>query len=108
MKYNKLIRDKIIEIIEANGEKPVYHILNEVEYKQELVKKLTEEYQELLEAIKEDNIDAIVEESADLLEVVRAINEMKKTTFDVVLQKMEKKREKRGGFGKQIFLEDVI
>ena len=46
--YNKLVRDRIPEIIEGNGEKPVIRILDEVEYKTELETKLNEEYHEVL------------------------------------------------------------
>lgn len=42
--YNKLVRDKIPEIISDNGEKPIVRILNDTEYKEALEKKLYEEY----------------------------------------------------------------
>lgn len=47
-KYNKLVRDKIPEIIERNNETPHVRILNDEEFKIELEKKLYEEYQEVL------------------------------------------------------------
>ena len=47
MSYKKLVRDKIPEIIESNGEKPITRILNDVEYNEELIKKLNEEYHEV-------------------------------------------------------------
>lgn len=107
MKYNKLVRDKIIEIIELNGEKPVSRILNDDEYRDELVKKLKEECQELLEAIEKNNRDEIVEESADLMEVICSINKLQESNFDDIIKVMKEKREKRGGFDKKIFLEKV-
>lgn len=42
-KYYKLVRDKIPEIIRANGEVPVTRTLDEEEYLRELIKKLKEE-----------------------------------------------------------------
>lgn len=41
--YNKLVRDKIPEIIKSSGKKAYYHILKEEEYLLELDKKLNEE-----------------------------------------------------------------
>ncbi len=48
--YNKLVRDRIPNIIREKGETPVVKELNEVEYKEELEKKLYEEYKEVIEA----------------------------------------------------------
>lgn len=38
--YNKLVRDNITNIILSNGEKPVIRVLNDIDYKKELEKKL--------------------------------------------------------------------
>lgn len=105
--YNKLIRDNIDEIINTNGknELAVTRILDEEEYKLELLKKLEEEFKELKEAINTDITDNIIEESADLIEVIRAINN---DTLEEVLNKLEDKRNKRGGFAKRKYLEKVI
>ena len=61
--YNKLVRDNIPNIIESKGETPVTRILDDMEYKDELEKKLYEEYKEVIEA----NGDDRVEELADFL-----------------------------------------
>ena len=52
--YNKLVRDKITNIIKEKGETPVVRVLDEVEYKNELEKKLYEEYKETIEAIGDE------------------------------------------------------
>ena len=64
--YNKLVRDKITDIIEADGRKAKYRILDNNEYKEELNKKLQEEVKEYLE-------DKNVEELADIIEVIYGI-----------------------------------
>jgi predicted house-cleaning noncanonical NTP pyrophosphatase (MazG superfamily) len=63
--YNKLVRDNIPNIIKSKGETPVTRILSEDEYKNELEKKLYEEYKEVIEASGSDRI----EELADMLEI---------------------------------------
>lgn len=100
MSYGKLVRDKIIDIIRANGENPRYHTLSDEEYLAELHKKLFEEANEFVE-----NDDP--EELADLLEVVYAIAKHKNINLDEVEKIRIKKREKRGGFDKKIYLEGV-
>lgn len=104
--YNKLIRDNIDEIINTNGknEIAITRILSDEEYQIELLKKLKEEYNELLEAINSGNTNDIIEESADLIEVIRAING---DNLENVLQRLENKRTKKGGFVKKKYLEAV-
>lgn len=102
-KYNKLVRDKIPEIIESNGEKPITRILNDVEYNEELIKKLNEEYHEVVEATEE----SIIEELADMLEVMESIAELHNKTLKDILDTKEKKKIKRGGFSKKLYLEGV-
>ena len=65
-KYNKLVRDKIPQNIEALGKRCHYYVLNEEEYKKELDKKLLEEANEFI-------ADHNTEEMADLIEVIEAI-----------------------------------
>ncbi|MBQ3502150.1 MAG: nucleoside triphosphate pyrophosphohydrolase [Clostridia bacterium] len=100
MSYNKLVRDKIIDIIRANGENPIYHTLSDEEYLAELHKKLIEEAYELIEA---DDIG----EFADVLEVLYTIAKHKNINMEEVEKERVKKREKRGGFEDKIYLEGV-
>ena len=102
-KYNKLVRDRIPEIIEGNGEEPITRILNDEEYRSELIKKLNEEYDEVVNASGED----IIEELADMLEVMESIAKIQNKTLDNIIIEKEKKKNKRGGFSKKIFLEGV-
>ena len=100
MSYEKLVRDRIIDIIIAKGQKPVYHTLNDEDYLEELHKKLLEEANEFLE-----NDDP--EEVADILEVIYAIAKHKNINMQEVENIRIKKREKRGGFEDRIYLEGV-
>ena len=101
--YNKLVRDKIPEIIEANGEKPITRILNDDEYKIELEKKLNEEYQEVLKATGKDR----VEELADMIEVIKFLAKLENATLDDVIAMAKEKGIKKGTFENKVFLEKV-
>ena len=97
--YNKLVRDKIVEIIEEKGEKAVFHIADEAEYWEKLQEKLKEEVDEFIK-------DSSIGEIADILEVIDAICEFKnfdKTELEIV---KNKKSEDRGKFKKRIILEE--
>ena len=99
--YNKLVRDKIPDIILKDHCLPSTRILNDDEYIKELNKKLMEEVNEYLEA---ENI----EEMVDILEVIRAILEAKNVTYDEIEEKRIKKAKKRGAFKEKVFLEKVM
>lgn len=103
MEYNKLVRDRIPEIIRNNGEQPETRILSDEEYKLELEKKLLEEYNEVLNATGNDRI----EELADMLEVMISLAALEEKTLDDVISEADKKREKRGGFKEKIYLKRV-
>lgn len=88
-------------IIEKDGETPVTRILSDIEYRKELYKKLLEECNELISAKTSDNI---IEKSSDVFEVLCAISELEGANIDKVIETSNKKRLKRGGFTKKIFL----
>jgi len=100
MKYNKLVRDNIPEIIKEKGENPLSHIAEEKEYWQKLREKLQEEVNEFLEEESE-------EEFADILEVIYAICEVKGISKEKVEALREKKAEERGSFKKKVILDSV-
>jgi len=101
MKHNKLVRDKIPEIIAEHGERPVTRILDDVEYKQELKKKLHEEVEEF------DRSESI-EELVDVLEVVYALAATQKISPEQLEAMRQEKRKERGGFDRRIFLIETL
>lgn len=98
--YNKLVRDKIPEIISASGKKANCRILDKNEYITELDRKLNEECAEY-------QTDKNIEELADILEVIYAIAEAREYSVAELERVRLEKSEKRGGFSQRIFLENV-
>ena len=99
--YNKLVRDKIPEIIEAKGEKAVTKILTDEEYWSSLFEKAFEELNEVKTA---DDLDETKKELADLLEVIRAMAEHKGFSISEIIEKADKRASERGKFENKIFL----
>lgn len=101
MKYNKLVRDRIPEIITESGKKVTFRILDDdEEYKIALEKKLDEEVAEFHESKS-------LEEIVDILEVLDALILAHSFNRVSAVLKKKEKREERGGFGKKIFLLEV-
>ena len=100
-RFNKLVRDKIPQKIDNNGEVAVTRTLNDEEYSQELNKKLLEESEEVIKAIDSSQT---LEELADVLEVIESIGVLNGYTLDDIIEAAKLKKEKRGGFSKRIFL----
>ncbi|GAA5162053.1 hypothetical protein GCM10023321_47040 [Pseudonocardia eucalypti] len=96
----KLVRDKIPDIIRAGGRTPDLRRLGEAEYVRELHAKLVEEPEELAAAAG----PAIVEELADVLEVVRALVRVNGLTMDEVTAHADRKAIARGGFAERWYL----
>ncbi len=99
--YNKLVRNKIPEIIEASGKTCETEILSNEEYLQMLDKKLDEE---LAEYHQEQDI----EELADLLEVLYATAKARGYSIEELNHVRIEKQKARGGFDKKILLKTVI
>ncbi len=99
--YNKLVRDKIPEIIKEKDNKvPIFRILDDKEYLFELNKKLLEEVNEYIE---ENN----VEELADIVEVIYGILNYMEISVEEFEKIRKDKSEKRGAFLEKIYLESV-
>ena len=103
--YNKLVRDNIPTIIEQDNEVPFTRILNDNDYKKELYKKLKEECDEVIDS---KNTFELLEELADLLEVIKSIAQLEDKTIDDIIETANQKKLKRGGFEKIIFLEKTL
>lgn len=96
--YNKLVRDRIPEIIEREGKKAIIHTAEEKEYVDSLAAKLREEVDEFL-------VDPSAEEAADILEAIYAICEFRKIDLSKLEEIRKEKASKRGGFGNRTILE---
>lgn len=98
--HEKLVRDRIPEIIQGSGKACSTRILTQDEYVAALDAKLQEE-------LNEYQADKSMEELADLLEVMMAVAEARGHTFAEVEAIRQQKAEKRGGFRERIWLESV-
>lgn len=98
--YNKLIRDKIPEIIEKAGKNYKIDIADTNLYREKLHEKLLEE------ALEFKN-EPCIEEMADILEVIQALMQEYSISKEEVVKAKEKKAAERGAFEKKYILEYV-
>lgn len=101
VRYSKLVRDRIPEIIEADGKTCTCEILSDEDYLRMVDAKLDEE---LAEYHKDQNI----EELADLLEVIYAAVKARGYTMEQLETVRAEKAVKRGAFEKKLLLKEVI
>lgn len=108
MKYDKLVRDRIPEVIAATGQSVRSHVADEQEYRQKLVEKLREEVNELVVEASAGDIGNMAAELADILEVAEAIE----TAYGIDPVLVEKVRQekaiKKGKFVQRIVLDEVV
>lgn len=98
--YHKLVRDRIPEIIEADGKICVYETFTDEDYIHLLDQKLYEELAEYQESKS-------LEELANLLEVMQAVVKARGWTLEELEQVRADKAAERGGFEKKILLKEV-
>lgn len=103
--YNKLVRDRIPEIITNDGKTCTTKILEDKDYIKELRKKSLEELDEYMNA---KNDEEAVEELADVLEIIHSLAKCHGATFEKVEEVRKQKAKKRGGFNDKIFLIEVF
>ena len=100
--YNKLVRDNIPNIIESNGEKAVYRVLGDEEYWNYLLKKDSEELEEVRQASSREEVK---EELSDKLEIIRSMALYYGFTLEDIIEEANLKRETKGSFEKRLILE---
>ena len=100
IRYNKLVRDKIPDVIRKAGKEPITDVLPQEAIMPALNRKLQEEVQEYLESQN-------IEEMADILEVLHGIAFHMGVPWDAIESVRIQKREERGGFEAGIQLLEV-
>ena len=95
--YNKLVRNRIPELIESQFEFPEYIILDDESYERMLVEKLDEE-------VREYHQDKTIEELVDILEVVIALCESRGFSKEELIKIYQNKHQEKGGFSDKIYL----
>lgn len=99
--YNKLVRDKIPQIIESEGRKPHYHkVEDDDKFLNYLDKKLLEESDEFTKTHD-------LQELADILEVIYTILELKRSSFEELEKIRYSKQQTRGGFNSRYILTKI-
>jgi predicted house-cleaning noncanonical NTP pyrophosphatase (MazG superfamily) len=102
--HNKLVRDKILDIINSTGKQFTSKTLDEKEYAIELKKKLNEEISEYFSA-KDDTQS--IEELADIMEVIYCLTKIHKSSPEHLEEVRLEKNKKRGSFEDKLFLIEV-
>ena len=90
IKYDKLVRDKIPEIIEQSGKKAIIKQLDDKSYSIKLNEKLREEMQEYYDSGR-------IEELADIVEVIYAILDFNKVSVSQ-FEKIRQNKRNKGAF----------
>lgn len=102
--YNKLVRDKIANIIREDNKFPKTRILTDDEYKEALLKKLLEESEEVMNAKDEKDL---MKEIGDVQEVLDSIIKAFNLNREEIKKIQEKRKKERGGFEKKLYLLSV-
>jgi predicted house-cleaning noncanonical NTP pyrophosphatase (MazG superfamily) len=101
---DKLVRDKVPQVIRARGDEPIVRVADAAEYRQLLLAKLAEETDEVLAA---DDAD-MPEELADVLEVVLALAADLGLDAAQLEELRKAKAAERGGFAEHIVWSGIV
>ncbi len=99
--YNKLIRDRIPELLKSRGKEAITEVLSPLDYLDRLHEKLDEELEEYHETCS-------IEELVDLVEVIYGILDYRCVSREEFEEIRRVKKEKRGSFEKRLLLKGVI
>jgi predicted house-cleaning noncanonical NTP pyrophosphatase (MazG superfamily) len=102
-KTGKLVRDLIPQVIEASGKQAITTSVTNEDLVSALLLKIDEEVREVLSA----DGDQVLEEIADVYEVLLALANAAGSTWTEIESIAEKKRVERGGFSGGIWLLDT-
>ena len=102
-KFDKLVRDKIVDHQIASGAKPKYRKLTKKELAKELSIKIAEESMEIIEAKPKDRVSEI----ADVQQAIDDLKAIYNLTDGEVKLAQKYKRDKNGAFKKGIYMEYV-
>ncbi|KGX92362.1 phosphoribosyl-ATP pyrophosphohydrolase [Pontibacillus halophilus JSM 076056 = DSM 19796] len=103
--YNKLVRDGILDDIQKSGNEFEFQVLEDGAFEDALHKKLQEEVEEVISA--EDN-ESTLEELSDVLEVVKALADLKGSSLKQLEEMRRNKVEEKGAFKERFYLIDVL
>lgn len=102
-KFDKLVRDKIVDHQLASGAKPKFRQLNLDEHKRELVNKIIEEAKEITQA----NPDEVAAEIADVQQAIDDLKELYDLKDEDITQAQDAKNKKNGPFKKGLYVDHV-
>ncbi|WP_083821322.1 nucleoside triphosphate pyrophosphohydrolase [Candidatus Odyssella thessalonicensis] len=103
-KFDKLIRDRSPQFLQDSGINVFHRVMGQDEFIRQLKQKLLEEVQEVHTALSPEEM---LEELADLLEVIYALTTCQGFSLaDLEAQRLQKK-EARGGFEGRLYIAAV-
>lgn len=100
-KQNKLVRDKIVDFMQQHGSKLYWFKLEDKDFQKQLKIKLLEEANEVVHA---NNKEQMLEELADVLEVVHTLAKLYNLCVKDLETYQKKKRTEKGSFAGRIFV----
>lgn len=107
---DKLVRDKVLAQIQAEGKKIAFHKLKtDAEKQQKITEKLWEKYKELFEQLIKttDNQDNIINSISDMIEVLNAIAKAWKINLSEIWHKKKEKLEEKWWYETWTYIEYI-